>query len=206
MPLLVLSGCGADSSTKKDASAKPSTTLPTGNVKVPSGLTLTKPGTALRFGESAVVAFEANSTKGSVLSLRVDSVQTGSIADFSAYRLVAATKRSRPYYVRVSVRNAGTGDVGRSDVPLLAVDSRNALVQPSSFTNSFTRCPSTPLPTSFGAGKALRTCLVYLVPAGGTLTAMSYRPLQAFEPITWKGTIAPVPVPKPTKKKKSGNG
>jgi hypothetical protein len=35
---------------------------------------------------------------------------------------------------------------------------------------------------------------------------MSYRPLQAFEPITWKGTIAPVPTPAPTKKKKPGNG
>lgn len=201
VPLLALSGCGGASISKKAPASKPTTSLPTGNVKVPTGVALTEPGTKLRFGQSGVVAFEANSRKGSVLSLRVDSVQTGSIADLSAYQLDAAIKRSRPYYARVSVRNIGTGDLGGSEVPLLAVDSRNALVQPSSFTNSFTRCPSTRLPATFGPGQSLRTCLVYLVPADGTLTAMSYRPLQAFEPITWTGTIAPVAAEKPSKKK-----
>jgi len=40
------------------------------------------------------------------------------------------------------------------------------------------------------------------------LVEMSYRPLQEFAPIIWKGTIKPAPVPKtkkPNKKKKAQN-
>lgn len=202
VPALLLSACGgADDEEPRKASASPSVDLPTGDVEVPSGTTLTKAGTELEFGKTATVAYEPNSAKGSVLALRVDSVRTGTIADFSGYQLDARTKQSRPYYVRVTVRNAGDGDLGRSPVPLLAVDSRDTLVQPSTFDNTFERCPSTPLPASFGAGKTYRGCLVYLIPAGGKVTAISYRPLQAFEPITWTGTIAPAGKTKPAKKK-----
>ena len=192
-PTLVLAGCGgSDGSTaRKPAAATPSVDLPTGDVKVPSGVTLTKAGSELTFGQVALVAYEPNTQKSSVLSVRVDSVQTGSISEFSGYQLDARAKQSRPYYVRYTVRNAGTGDLGRSPVPLLAVDARNTLIQPSSFNNTFTRCPSVPLPTTFGPGKVQRGCLVFLVAGNGRLTEMSYRPLQAFEPITWKGTIAP---------------
>ena len=194
-PTLLLAGCGGDDggATKKKSSpsAEPSVALPTGDVKVPSGLKLTSPGTTLKFGQAAQVAYEANKKKASVLSLRVDSVQTGRIADFGAYQLDARTKKSRPYYVRATVANTGTGDLGGAAVPLLAVDTRNTLIQASSFSNTFKACPSTGLPRSFAAGKKASVCLVYLVPAGGTLSAVSYRPLQAFEPITWKGTVKP---------------
>lgn len=193
-PTLVLAGCGGQDGTaaKKPAAATPSVDLPSGDVKVPSGVTLTKAGAELRFGQVALVAYEPNTQKSSVLSVRVDSVQTGAISEFFGYQLDARAKQSRPYYVRYTVRNAGTGDLGRAPVPLLAVDARNTLIQPSSFNNTFTRCPSTPLPASFRAGKVLRGCLVFLVAGNGRLIEMSYRPLQAFEPITWKGTIAPV--------------
>ena len=104
------------------------------------------------------------------------------------------------------MKNVGTGDLSRAAVPLLAVDTRNTLVQPSSFNNTFAKCPSTPLPAGFVASKTASLCLVYLVPGGGTLTQMSFRPLQAFEPIVWKGTIKPAVIKKkPTKKKKAKN-
>jgi hypothetical protein len=194
-PALLLSGCG---SSKDKPSAKPTTDLPTGNVKVPAGITLTKAGAALTFRQPAVVTYEPNTQRSSVLSMSVDSVQAGRLADFAAYQLDDRTKKSRPYYVRYTVKNVGTGDLSRSAVPLLAVDNRNTLIQPSTFNNTFARCPSLPLPAGFGAGKTVRGCLVYLVPNGGTLTEVSFRPLQAFPPITWKGTIVP---PAVTKKK-----
>jgi hypothetical protein len=188
-PALVLSGCGG--ANKDKPSAKPSTDLPKGNVAVPAGVTLTKAGTALQFGQPALVAYEPNTQRSSVLSLTVDSVTLGSIRDFGAYQLNARAKSSRPYYARFTVKNVGTGDLSGMAVPLFAVSNSNALVQPSSFNNAFRTCPSKPLPVGFGAGKSYRGCLVYMIPDKGTLEAMSYRPLQAFEPITWKGTILP---------------
>lgn len=189
-PALLLSGCGGES--KDKPSAKPSTDLPQGNVKVPAGLTLTKAGTGLQFGQPAHVAYEPNTRRSSVLSLTVNSVTAGKLSDFGAYQLNDRAKTSRPYYARFTVKNIGTGDLSRMAVPLFAVSNSNALVQPSTFNNTFKTCPSTPLPAGFGAGRSFRGCLVYMVPEKGTLVEMSYRPLQAFEPITWKGTIAPV--------------
>ena len=125
-PALVLSACGADSD--KKPTAKPSVDLPTGNVDVPDGVTLTKAGTALKFGETATVAYEPNTRRSSVLELTVLSVQTGRIADLAAYQLDDATKKARPYYARVRVKNVGTGDLSRAAIPLYAVDSSNALV------------------------------------------------------------------------------
>jgi hypothetical protein len=202
-PALVLSACGADS--EKKPAAKPSVDLPTGNVDVPSGVTLTKPGTALKFGDTATVAYEQNSQRSSVLALTVASVQKGSIKDLAAYQLDAAGKKSTPYYARVNVKNVGAGDLSHAIAPVYAVDSTNALVQAVSFNNSFAKCPSTTLPTGFTAGKSANLCLTYLVSPGRTVVEMSYRPLQQYEPITWKGTITPAltkPTKKTTKKKK----
>lgn len=194
-PVLLLSGCGGDG--KDKPKAEPTADLPKGNVEVPEGITLTKAGTQLKFGEPAFVAYEPNTKRNSVLSMTVDSVQLGKMTDFAAYQLDDRTKKSRPYYVRVVVKNEGTGDLSRAAVPLLAVNDSNALVQPSSFTtDTFAKCPSAPLPAGFVGGKAYTGCLVYLVPDGGTLVEMSYRPLQAFEPITWKGAVLPAATPK----------
>jgi hypothetical protein len=132
----------------------------------------------------------------------VDSIQAARIADFAAYQLDERTKQARPYYVRVRVKNVGPGDLSRMAVPLYAVDQTDTLIQQSTFNNSFTRCPSQPLPAGFGTGKTLAGCLVYFVPNGGTLTKMSYRPLQAFEPITWEGAILPPATQKKDEKKK----
>jgi hypothetical protein len=198
VPGLLLAGCGGED-TKEKASTKPTADLPSGNVKVPEGVTLTKAGTELAFGEPAVVAYHPNAQRSSVLSLTVNSVQTGRITDLAGFEL-GSTKTSTPYYVRVTVQNVGTGDLSRIAIPIYAVDAKNQLVRPASFSTSFPRCPSTALPEGFGPGKTYQTCLVYLVEPPGTLVEMSYRPLQAFEPITWQGTITPAPAKKATKR------
>lgn len=197
VPALLLSGCGGDGDSKPKA--EPSVDLPKGDVEIPEGITLAKAGTELKFREPAVVVYEPNTSRNSVLSLSVDSVQLGRIADFAAYQLDDRTRKARPYYVRFTVKNVGTGDLSRAAVPLLAVDNRDTLIQPSTFNNTFAKCPSLPLPAGFAGGKSFQGCLVYLVPEAGTLVEMSYRPLQAFEPITWKGTIQPA-------KKANGKG
>ncbi len=102
------------------------------------------------------MAYEPNTRRKSVISITVESVQAGRISDFASYRLDDRTKNSRPYYARVSVKNVGTGDLGGAAVPLLAVDDDNTLIQPSTFNNTFAKCPSLALPAAFGADKSVR--------------------------------------------------
>jgi hypothetical protein len=201
---LALTGCSVQ---KKDDDAPspkavPSPALPTGNVDVPPGITLTKAGETLQLGAPATVAYEPNPQRSSVLEMTVASVQQGLISDFASYQLSADTKKSTPYYVKVTVKNVGTGDLSRTGIPLYAVDGSNSLNQQTSFNNTFAKCPSQPLPAGFTAGKSLSTCLVFVLRPGQTLTKVSYRPLQAFPPISWEGTITPPPAV--TKNKKKG--
>lgn len=196
---LALAGCGG----KEKPTTKPTVTLPTSNVNVPTGVELTKPGASLKFGEKATVAYEPNAERSTVLELTVTGATQGVIGDLGSYVLDARTKASTPYYVDVAVKNVGDGDVGQTPIPLWAVDNANTLIQASSFTNSFARCPSTALPTTFAPNATVTACLVYLVPDHGTLTAMSYRPLQAVAPILWKGPVTPAEPPAKKNKKKS---
>jgi hypothetical protein len=196
---LTVAACGGD----EKPTTKPTVTLPTSDVNVPDGVTLTKAGTKLKFGETATVAYEPNSERNTVLQMTVVSATQGTIADLSTYVLDDRTKASTPYYVKVSVKNVGDGDFGQTPIPLWAVDNANTLIQASSFTNSFSACPSTPLPTTFAPNATLATCLVYLVPNHGTLTGLSFRPLQAVAPIVWTGDVAPPATPSaPATKKK----
>ena len=200
---LVLSGCGGE----EKPTTKPSVTQSTSAVNVPAGVELTEAGAELKFGEKAAVAYEPNAERNTVLEMTVNSATEGTIADLGTYVLDDRTKESTPYYVDVSVTNVGDGDVGQTPIPLWAVDDKNTLIQASSFTNSFTRCPSTPLPTTFAPNAAVTTCLVYLVPDHGKLTGVSFRPLQAVAPIVWKGDVAPpaTAAPDTTKKKKKSS-
>lgn len=186
--MIVLAGCGGTPKTAP-ASVSPTVKLPTQGVSMPSGVTATKPGTRLRFGQSATVGYAPNPKHSTALRLRVVSVKRVSIADLAAYQLSSQTAASTPYYVQVEVANRGTGDVGGSAIPLWAVNTSDTLIQASSFTNTFRTCPSLALPKRFSANAKVKACLVYLVPTHGRLTAMSFRPLQAVPGITWTGAI-----------------
>lgn len=195
---LVLTGCGPD---KDESSDDPSPGAAPSEVTVPDGVTLSAYGTELKFGETATVGYAPNSNRATVLKLTVTSVTQGSvIADLGGYSLNDKMRASTPFYVRVSVENVGIGDVGKTPVPLFLEDNRNALIGPSTFTDTFTKCPSTPFPTTFAPKAKATFCLVYLTPDHGTFSAMSFRPSQAFNPIRWTGELT---VAKPSKGKKS---
>jgi hypothetical protein len=49
----------------------------------------------------------------------------------------------------------------------------------------------------------MKACLVFLSPKKGDLTAVSFRPTQEYDPITWTGTLEK---PKPPKPDKPGKG
>jgi hypothetical protein len=198
--LALVAACG--STPPKTATPTPTTSLPTQDVTLPAGVVVTKPGAELALGQPATIGFAPTTDKSTGLELTVQKVQQGRIADLAAYQLDAQAKASRPYYVTVRVRNVGTGDVGRSAIPLFGLSSANTLIGASGFTNSFATCASGPLPDSFPAAADTSTCLMYLVPRGASLVGVSYRPVTSDKAIVWKGAVTPPP-PKPVKKKKN---
>jgi hypothetical protein len=200
---LVLTGCGGDDGEGGDADATTSASpTPSTTVEVPEGVELTDAGTQLVFGETATVAYEAGDVAG-VLDLTVDSAEQGSIKDLQGFDLDDPyKKRGNYYYVRVSVENAGDGNVGDIPVPLWGVSGENTLLRAVTFTTSFKKCPTENLPKKFKPGDSFKTCLVYLSPDHGSLEGVSYRPTEAYDPIEWEGKVKPLPEPKKKPKKK----
>jgi hypothetical protein len=207
---LALAGCSSDGdqpdaagSSSPSASASGSATeSPTADVSVPEGVSVTAQGTDLEFGDSAVVAFEPDQKRSTLLQLTVQSAREGAIEDFKGFILDDKYKREANYfYVKVAVENVGDGDVGGAPVPLWGVNGDNTLLPPVNFTTEFKKCPSTPLPKKFGPGDSVETCLVYLSPDKGSLEALSFRPDQSFDPIEWTGTVKPAKVEKKSGKK-----
>lgn len=187
---LVLVSCSGEEETPTEEVSESPSPSPSSTVAVPDGVELTEPGTDLEFGETATVIYEPDQQTGTVLRLTVERAVQGTLKDFSRFVLDDYTKSSTPYYVDVSVENVGESRVGDAPVPLWGVDGTNTLLPPASFTTSFQRCESKPLPKRFAPGDSLDTCLVYLAPDKGTLEAVSFRPNQQFHPIQWTGEIA----------------
>lgn len=188
----MLAGCGGTSKPKPQAHT--SAASPTPSVHVPAGVTLTKQGSTLKTGQTATVPYQPNAKHGTVLKLQVGKIKQVSMKMFRGYRLDSRTMASTPYFVRVSVHNVGNGTVGGGHVPLWAVNQSNVLVDYSTFSNQFAKCPSPPMPAKFAPGKQFKTCLVYLIPNHGRLTDVSYRPQESFRPIVWP-YVAPKPKP-----------
>lgn len=197
-----LAGCGSGSS--PDAGPTPSTSgsvtagVASGypSVSTPPGVTLTAPGKALQVGQTATVAWRPTQHVTGVLGLTVTALErTSFAASFQGWELDDATKSNAPYFVTATVRNEGTADLSGRPVPLYGLAASGALVEPSSFASDFKPCRPSVLPTPFPAGASAQVCLVFLIPNGGALDGVSFRPGQAFDPITWSGLVSSLPSP-----------
>jgi hypothetical protein len=162
---------------------------------VPNGITLTPEGSELRLGHAATVAWRPDQKIVGVIKMAVTRQQQVPISAFRDFRLDRATRRSTPYFVHVKVTNVGHSDLSHMAVPLYLLNHDHTLLQASTFQAQFPPCPSRPLPARFHHGKRTSVCLVYFVPKHGKLVAMSFRPSQDYDAITWHG-----PVEQPSKK------
>lgn len=169
------------------ASSSSASSSPTGTV---DGVKLTTPGTKLKVGDSATVSWQPNQKKTGVIKVSVTKLQQVPISTFSDFRLTSAIRRSTPYFVRATVRNVGKSDLSGVPVPLYLLDARNTLLQTSTFQALFPPCPSRPLPAKLTRGKRTSVCLVYFAPNHGKLVAISFRPTEDFDAITWTGPVA----------------
>ena len=176
---------GEDTTIDPTAGAEETPYLP-----VPEDVELTEQGSALEVGETATVAYQPNQKDVGVLDITVTDLRKTSFKEsFQGWKLDKKVKKSQPYFVRAKVENVGEDDLGGKRVPLYLVDGDNTLVESSTFVSTFKPCPSKALPKKFGPGKKATTCLVYLAPAKGDLEAISFRPAQEFNPITWTGEV-----------------
>ena len=89
----------------------------------------------------------------------------------------------------MTVANVGDQDLSGQRIPLYVLDGANALVESSAFKKEFKPCPSPALPDGFVTGEKVTVCQAYLVPKRGTLVAVSFRPTEKFNPITWVGKV-----------------
>ena len=185
---LTLTACGGDGDPGSESAT--STPTPTPTVQLPAGVELTDPGAQLAFGQTATAEYAPDPSSAGALSLTVKDAALGRLADLKGFDLSDAyRKNANYYYVNVTVENVGDADLGGHDVPLNGVNAEDTLLPPVVFESAFSKCPSERLPKVFHRGDRLQTCLVFLSPDKGALTAVSFKPSDAAEPITWTGTV-----------------
>ncbi len=155
----------------------------------------TDPGTDLGLGDEATLVWQPSASLTGVLELSVDSVaeQRQSVFDGWVRDDVVAT--ARPYFVTVTLANAGETDLAGQDVPLYLRDDNGTLGAPWTLGGDFTDCQSGPLPTPFEVGAEVEMCLVYLVPDGARIRDLVFEPTEGYDPISWSGEVQ-----EPTKK------
>ena len=201
--VLTLAGCGGGGSsaepTTQGSGSPPPTHTPSGASThatrsssasaVVDGVRLTRQGARLKVGDTARVSWHPDQKTTGVVAITVTGLLRMPISAFSAWRLDADTRRSTPYFVHATVRNLGRSDLSHAPVPLYLLDQRQTLLQASRFRADFALCPSTPLPARFRRGDKASVCLVYFAPEHGKLVAISFRPTQEFDAITWQGTV-----------------
>lgn len=177
--LLVVVGC----SSEDDPPARPS--AQTSERVTYTGTTA--PGTALALGDTATVAWRPAADVEALLELSVEEVTEARRRDFAGLVAAGAAEGARPYYVDVTVTNAGDADLGGLGVPLYLRDTSDALGPPWGFAEPFEPCPSRPLPERFARGDTTTRCLVFLARAGAAYDAMVFWPTPDREAITWTG-------------------
>lgn len=204
----LVAGCGGgsdDSSPEGEESSSPATV--TESLAVPEGTELTPEGSTLAVGDPATLAWEPRQDAVGVIDVTVQKLERTTFAkSFSGFKIPEETKQTTPYFVRGTITNTGETDLGGRRIPLYVVDGANRLVDYSGFGSAFEPCSSTDFPEPFAPQQTLEFCQVYLVPDKGELTAVSFRPTQEVNPITWTGEVTAYQPPKADKPGKGKKG
>jgi hypothetical protein len=178
----VTAGCRGDGGAKESAGSPPSSSIP-GIQSLPAAAAT--PGTKLTQNTAAKVLFVRNHKRKGLISLAIDSVRTGGPGDLANFILDRQAESSTPYYVDVTVTNVARGHVGRAPVPLYGVDGHNTLLPPADLMGSFKPCQADRIPRHLRRGRSFSTCLMFLSPRHGKLTAVEFQYASGVEPVTW---------------------
>lgn len=208
LALGLLTGCGSngDDKAEEKESVKPTpsatTDAPAPYYDVPLGVTLTEPGTQLALGAAGVIAFERRQKEIGVLSVQVDRIERTSFQEsFPGWNVDDVTAARTPYFVRLTVTNVGTTDLGGLKLAnVIWADDGTTLEAPNQYTKEqLPVCAGDPLPATFRQSATAQICQVYFIAPARTLQTISFIPPAGLDPVTWAGEISKVE--KPAKKK-----
>ena len=191
----LLAGCSGNDvprsqpSTGSSSTTSTPTAAETNYLGVPDGVELTQPGSELSLGQAATVAYEPRQGTVAALQIKVTRLRKVTFDQFVGWKIDKKVKETTPYFVDAKITNVGDSDLGGRPVPLYIVDGQNRLIEASIFTAAFHPCPGATFPKKFKNGDSTKACLVFLSPDHGDLTAVSFRPTQEFDPITWTGEV-----------------
>jgi len=191
---LALAACGGDDATENEpAPATQPAPAATAEDKVPSGVT--KPGTTLRVGETARVLLTPlnasfDDKRRFQLETSVTDIRKVAISDLKNVNLDAEQKEATPYFVTIEIANPGKAVPADDDpgVRFKGVDDRGQEHNAVIFVGGFPQCDKTDMPRRFGNGKSYETCLVFMIPGGGTLEGVAWSSGIEYvdKPVTWK--------------------
>lgn len=188
-----LAACTGGSNGSGDVPASPGSGTPTVSAYpsgAATGVIMTEPGAQLSLGQDATVAWQPRQGLVGTVRIRVERIERTTFArSFRDWRVDKATASYTPYLVRASLTNLAANDPGGQAVPLYGQSAAGALVEPASFRTTFKPCHPSTLPTPFATGSTTTACLVYLVPNGGELVGVAFRPTEDFQPIVWSGPV-----------------
>lgn len=183
----------ADSDSSASPTPEPTLLTPTpsdGYLPVPSGVTLTEPGTRLELKESAVAAWAPRQDLVGVVDVAVTRIEETTVqASLAGFDLTGDEQRSTPYFVRAKVANVGATDLGARQAPVYFLDDRGVLIAPTGVARDFEACPGSILPAVFAPGDETTTCLIFLAPEGATLQSIMFRLPEGVVPLQWRGKV-----------------
>lgn len=138
---------------------------------------LTKPGTELKLGETAVIP---QGDDGATLELTVTEVTKGSSADLSQLKDADKYKGYTPVYVQYTMTGTdSSADLGGDvldDVDPVTSDGRKASTLVIIGTSPFAKCDRNSVPDDFGPGDTETTCDVAMVQSGQEVSGAQYSP------------------------------
>jgi hypothetical protein len=173
---LVFAACGGSSSNDSVVAAPASATSARG---------LTPPGTQLKLGQQATIAWipptgvtVESRLKGVKMRVVVTSIKQGSPDDVKDLNLDPGEQGATPYYVKVKF--TAVDDVGEkavTDDPSLtfdAFDDRGQQQDGITIIGGFEPCEPVKAPKAFTPGKSYETCLTYLLKGGGSIQRVQW--------------------------------
>lgn len=171
-------GGGGSDESSADSAANPATTQEQAKEAPTGSGGMTPPGTKLKFGETATVYWVPPSLdlegkqEGAKLKVTVNSIEKGSIDEFDDVELEDGLETSTPYYMHLTIE--ALEEVAESidddaDLAVRAIDDRGQEQSSVTFFGEFEPCDDAEMPTPMEAGESFESCMVYLMPGGGSI-------------------------------------
>ncbi|SKB10135.1 hypothetical protein [Aeromicrobium choanae] len=175
--LLALAACSSGDAQESSASEP--------GFEVPTGLSLSDPGTEKKVRESMAVAYpSADDEAGTALTLGVARIDKVPRRDLS---LFTVPEGMQPYYVRVVMGNRGPAAAEFPEgLPWWLHLAGDVLVPPTATPAGLTACAAPKVGASFAAGQTAKGCLLFLVPRGTAVESVDFQPGDVTTAVRWR--------------------